>query len=154
MTNDTTEHEHPPEPAVETVPKEQYLRLAADFDNYRRRMEGELTEVAHFGATSVVREMVDVLDHVEQAIAHAPPIVREQSEWFAGFQQIGAQFLATMKKFGVERIATAAQPFDPATMEAVSMVADGPSHTVQSEVRAGYTLRGRVIRPARVVIYQ
>ncbi|MCC6934328.1 MAG: nucleotide exchange factor GrpE [Candidatus Yanofskybacteria bacterium] len=155
--DDTTPQNTEPqatEQSVETVPKEQYVRLAADFENYRKRMEQELGEVARFGATSVVREMVDVLDHLEQAIALSPPVVLEQREWFAGLQHIQAQFLATLKKFGVERIPTAQQLFDPATMEAVSMIAGGPSHTVTNEVRAGYMLHGRVIRPARVIIYE
>jgi len=115
-------------------------------------MEQQLTEVAKFGGQSVTLSMLDVLDHLDQAIAHAPPDT--PPEWFAGLRQGGEQFDETMRKLGVKRIETVGTTFDPATMEAVSMVPGGESHQVKEEVRAGYTLHERIIRPARVIIYQ
>ena len=131
---------------------EQYLRLAADFDNYRKRMEAELGEVAKFGARLVILDMLDVLDHLEQAIAHAPPDT--PSDWFHGLQQVQQQFETSIQKTGAQRIIVQDKTFDPATMEAVSMTDGGPSHQVKEEIRAGYTMHERVIRPARVIIYQ
>lgn len=138
----------------EMIEKEAYLRLAADFENYRRRMESEITDIAKFGGTRVVQEVVDVMDHLDVAVRHAPERIRAETEWFNGLERVDEQFLETMKKFGVTRIATTGQSFDPATMEAVGMVAGGKSQTVKEEVRAGYLMHERVIRPARVVIYE
>ncbi len=137
-----TKHEH----------DEKYLRLAADFENYKKRMEGELGEVAKFGASRVIIGMLDVLDHLEQAIAHAPPDTPE--EWLKGLRQVHRQFEEAVQKAGAERISSQGMTFDPVTMEAIAMEGGGPSHTVKEEVRAGYTMHGRVIRPARVIIYQ
>ncbi|HUO75586.1 MAG TPA: nucleotide exchange factor GrpE [Candidatus Paceibacterota bacterium] len=131
---------------------EKYLRLAADFDNYRKRMEGELGEVTKFGIRLVVTDMLDVLDHLEQAIAHAPPDT--PAEWLKGLKQVQRQFEAAIQKTGAKRIDSQGKKFDPNTMEAVHMVEGGPSHQVKEEVRAGFTLHDRVIRPARVIIYQ
>lgn len=138
----------------ETVEKDAFLRVVADFDNYRKRMEHESAEAAKFICTGVVLDVVDAMDHLERAIDHAPPAVQNESDWYGGLAGIGKEFLKKLKKFGVERVKSVEKSFDPATMEAVQMVEGGPSQTVQSEVRAGYTLHGRVIRPARVVVYR
>ena len=136
------------------IEKDKYLRLAADFDNYRKRIESELSDTAKFGSRSVVTDMLDVLDHLEQAIAHIPH--ESHPEWLKGLSQVKKQFESALHKAGAERIATKEQIFDPATMEAVHTV-EGPaseSQKVESEVRAGYMMHERVIRPARVVVYK
>jgi len=154
MTDDTPRPADESQTPPETVPKEQYYRLAADFENYRRAMDQQLVDMNKFGSQSVVLKMVDVMDHMDQAVAHATDAVRGETEWFKGLQKIDEQFHATLKQFGVEKIETANMQFDPVTMEAVSQVSGGESGVVQSELRAGYRMHGRVIRPARVVIYQ
>jgi molecular chaperone GrpE len=152
---------HPPEPPASTtsrgeemIEKEKYLRLAADFDNYRKRMESELADTAKFGSSRVVQEMVDVMDHLDHAVRHAPPEVIASAEWFKGLRQTDKQFLETVKKFGITRIVTVGQRFDPVTMEAISMVPGGESQKVKEEIRSGYIMHERVIRPARVIIYE
>lgn len=141
-------------PEPDTVPKEQFYRLAADFDNYRKMMDRQLVDMSTVAAQNVVLAMVDVMDHMDHAVAHATDAVKADVEWFKGLQAIDAQFHDTLRQFGVERIETTGKPFSPATMEAVSQVAGGTSGTVQSEQRTGYTMHGRVIRPARVIIYE
>lgn len=141
-----------PQTQPEVIEKERYLRLAADLENYKRATEQQMAEIAKFGASRVVLEMLDVLDLLEQAIAHAPPDT--PSEWLTGLRRVGKQFEETMGKYGVKRIEVAGKIFDPATMEAVSMTDGGESQKVKEEVRAGYTMHDRVIRPARVIIYQ
>lgn len=143
----------PAEQGNETVPKEQYYRLAADFDNYRKRMEQELADIVKFSGMRVVQEVVDTMDHLDAAVRHAADEIR-RGEWFRGLEQVDKQFLETMKKFGVERISTVGQRFDPALMEAVGMVPGGESHVVKEEVRPGYKMHERVIRAARVIIYE
>ncbi len=133
------------------IEKDKYLRLAADFDNYRKRMESEIEDTARFGTRHVLLEMLDVLDHLGKAIDHIPQ--EAHPEWLNGLQQVQKQFEAAIQKAGAERIRTDGE-FDPATMEAVQMMDGGESHHVQSEVRAGYKMHDRVIRPARVVVYK
>ena len=134
------------------IEKEKYLRLAADFDNYRKRMESELADMAKFGSRLVITDILDVLDRLEHAIAHIPQDTHP--EWLKGLQQVQRQFEAVIQKAGAKRIITDGV-FDPTTMEAVQMVeGPGESHKVQSEVRAGYTMHDRVIRPARVIVYK
>lgn len=139
------------QPEVAMIEKEKYLRLAADFDNYRRRSEEEKADLARFGSRLVVSDMLDVLDHLEQAIGHFP--AEAPPEWLKGLQQVQRQFEAALQKAGAERI-TIEGGFDPTTMEAISMVPGGESNMVKEEVRAGYTMHGKVIRPARVIVYQ
>lgn len=152
MTDDTNTQQRAP--AEDMIPKAQYYRLAADFENYKKLSEQQLVDMSKFASQSVVLQMVDVMDHVDQAIGHATETVKADATWWKGMEAIGKQFHETMAKFGVQRIETVGKAFDPATMEAVSMTDGGASQTVQSEVRAGYTMHGRTIRPARVVIYQ
>ncbi len=118
---------------------EKYLRLAADFDNYRKRMDAELAQAVKFGNTTLLLEIADVLDAIERSSAE---------------YDMGKLLEQILKKHGMERIETAGKEFDPTIMEAVSMVGGGSSHHVKEEVRAGYRMHDRVIRPARVVVYQ
>lgn len=151
--NDEPTQQPPPEAEAQTVPKEQFYRLAADFDNYRKAMDVQLVDMSKFAAQSVVLKMIDVMDHMDQAVAHATDAVKAESEWYGGLLRIDAQFHETMKQFGVERLDAIGKQFDPVSMEAVSQVDGGASGTVQSQVRAGYTMHGRVIRPARVITF-
>src|SRR5688572_9107260 len=99
------EHQNNPSASsgqTEMIEKETYLRLAADFENYKRAMDQQMGEIAKFGSSRVVLEMLDVRDLLEQAIAHAPPDT--SPEWFVGLRQVGKQFGETMQKFGVKRI--------------------------------------------------
>ncbi|MBP6886432.1 MAG: nucleotide exchange factor GrpE [Candidatus Pacebacteria bacterium] len=146
----------PAEPSAQqsdTMPKEQYYRLAADFENYRKAMDQQLIEMSKFGIQRVVLKMVDVIDLMDHAMAHATEAVRQESEWFHGLEKIDEQFHETMKEYGVVRIDCVGKLFDPATMEAISQVPGGEPDTVQSELRAGYMLHDRVIRPARVILF-
>ncbi len=141
-------------PQPEMVEKEKYMRLAADFENFRRQQLQAASDMVKFASQSVIAEMLELADMVEAAVAHAPPEVQSQAAWFAGLQHVGKRFGDDMKKYGVERIQTVGTPFDPVTMEAVSTTPGGTSHEVQSEVQSGYRMHERVIRPARVILYE
>lgn len=153
MTDDTRQSDEAAT-TPDTVPKEQYYRLAADFENYRKAMDQQLIEMNKFGSQKTVLHVVEVMDHMDHAIAHASDAVRAESEWFKGLKAIGEQFHDALKRMGVERIETGGKVFDPVTMEAIATVPGGESHAVKEEVRPGYVMHDRVIRPARVIIYQ
>ncbi len=142
------------EPQPEMIEKEKYLRLAADFENFRRQQSQLSADMAKFASQAVIAEMLELTDMVDAAVAHAPPDVQQHEAWFGGLQQVGKRFHEDMKKYGVKRIETEGKQFDPATMEAVQTMPGGVSQQVQSEVRSGYTIHERVIRPARVILYE
>ena len=138
----------------EHIPKEEYVRLAADFENYRKEQARQTAEMAKYASQSVVLEMVSVMDLVQTAVQYAPQSVKEETPWWTGLGQVEKHFEETMKRFGVMRIVTQDQQFDPATMEAISIIPGGQSGVVASEQQAGYRMHERVVRPARVVVYQ
>ncbi len=138
------------------IEQDKYLRLAADMENMRKMQANAATEMAKWSAQAVVTDMLELSDLLDTALAHAPPETADGA-WYAGLKQVAKQFLEKMKRYGVSRIDTAEKTFDPNTMEAVQMVAGGPSTgsgQVKEEVRAGYLMHERVIRPARVIICQ
>ena len=133
----------------EVVQKETYLRLAADFENYRKRTEGPQGGIAQaviMGKTAVITDILDLLDELESA--------KGQGEWTRGLELITDKFVQALSRHGLERIETVGRTFDPVTMEAIGTAPGGEANTVQSQHRAGWSLDDRVIRPARVIIYQ
>ena len=135
------------------IERETYLRLAADMDNLRKTQAHAAAEMAKWSAQAVITDMLELSDLLDTALAHAPPDANE-SAWYTGVRQVAKQFSEKMKKYGVSRIETNGTTFDPNTMEALQMVPGGVSHMVKEEVRTGYLMHERVIRPARVIIYQ
>lgn len=144
----------------ETVPRDTYLRMAADFDNAKKEHAKSLEQMAKLATVPVVSEVLGLLDTLDEALAQAPEAVRAADGWFGGIERIRQQFLDVLGRVGAERIETKGAAFDPATMEAVGTVpaspadgSGGDSNTVQAEQRAGWRMHGRVIRPARVIVY-
>ena len=115
-----------------------WKRAQADFVNYKKDEAKRLEEFVKFANESVIIEILDVVGNLELAAEHLKD---------DGLKQVIKQFEEILKKYNVERIAVAGQ-FDPALHEAVDAIDE--SHPL-IEVRAGYTMHGRVIRPARVV---
>src|SRR4030043_44993 len=136
----------------DTVSREQHLRLAADFDNYRKAAERQMEDVVKFGQVGLLTEFLDALDLVDRAIAAAPEAIRSDP-WFTGLEQVRSRFLSTLENFSIRRLEPTGTPLDPASMEVVSTVDGGPSPHVKEEIRAGYALHDRVIRPARAIGY-
>jgi molecular chaperone GrpE len=135
---------------------EEYLdhlqRLQAEFNNYRRRANQERLQAASRGKEDVLRALFPILANLHLALRHAE---QDANAIRQGVQMIWQQFESFLRDHGVERIATVGQPFDPAQHEALSTVpatADTPANTIVSEVNAGYSLDGRLLRPAHVVV--
>lgn len=143
-----------PEIKQDMVAKEDYLRVAADFENFKKEQVKLQEHMAKYASLAVVTKMLDVLDMLDQAVEKAPDTIRIEKEWFEGIENIRKAFEHTLRKAGAERMETTGAAFDPATMEAVGTAPDGDSDTVQSQQRAGWTMHGRVIRPARVIVFQ
>jgi molecular chaperone GrpE len=128
--------------------KTQQLR---EFDGFRERQQREGARQAELKAGDLLKPFLDVIDNLERAAASAEPATAE------GLRQILIQLISALEKDGCVRIAADGQPFDPATMEAVSVQA-APSpeqkNRVAAEMSGGFRLGERVLRPARVAVYR
>lgn len=130
-----------------------WKRAEADLANYRKDEAQRVQSLLKYGSESVVKEFVDVIDNFDIALKHAPPDV--SASWLEGLKQVNKQFLEVLKKHGVEKIEAVGKPFDPVLHEVIETVpGEGESHMVFEELRAGYTMHDKVIRPARVKISQ
>ena len=130
---------------------EKSQRLAAEFQNSRRRQERQLAEEMERTSAHIIRRLLPVLDDFDLALAHAPAGDETWDAWVEGVRQIRRKLYAVLEEEGLTLIPTDGA-FDPTLHEAIS---SAPSETVESghileTLRAGYTLKGRVLRPALV----
>ncbi|MBI4597453.1 MAG: nucleotide exchange factor GrpE [Candidatus Omnitrophica bacterium] len=134
--------------------KDNYLRAVAEIDNTKKRLQREKDEFAKYAAESVIRGLLPIVDSLDQALV----AVDKQSDPQAvikGVHLIYRQLLGVLEQEGVKRISTIGERFDPHLHEAAGHVpvADGAvDGTIQEEVHVGYTMHGKVIRPALVKI--
>ena len=133
--------------------KDQYLRMLADVENTRKRLAREKEEFARFAAETVVRALLPVMDSLDQALV-AVDRKSDADAVVKGVHLIHRQLHGVLEKEGVRRIPTVGEPFDPHRHEAVAQVeADGRADdTIVEEVQVGYTMHGRIIRPAMVKV--
>jgi molecular chaperone GrpE len=132
---------------------DQFTRLAADFDNYRKRVREEQEALARYGAQKTVLEILPVLDNMERGAG----TLSEKSDpkvLFDSFKIVQKQLLDRMEVLGVKKIPAIGQPFDPQFHEAVNRMEslEFPENTIMYEAQSGYTLHDKVIRPSMVVV--
>ncbi len=126
------------------------VRQLADLDNARKRIERERREDSARAVAHVIEPMLPVLDGFERALAaHSDPAYEDYRK---GFELIYRQLLEALGKFGLERIEAQGRPFDPHVHQAVERVESNEYEdgTVVEDMRHGYKLRERVLRPALV----
>ncbi len=127
-------------------------RLQAETDLLRQRARKDRDEAERMGEERVLRGLLDIIENVELGVAHAG---QDPARVLAGLNMIAEQFRMLLKRVGVERVeAVPGTPFDPSQHEAVLHMpnTEVPPGAVHSEVAAGFKLRGRLVRPARVVV--
>jgi molecular chaperone GrpE len=129
-----------------------WQRAAADFQNYKRRTEQEREEVARLANAALIINILPILDDLERALTSVDTNLAGLT-WVDGIRLIYRKFQAVLEAAGVSEIKTEGQDFDPRFHEAV-MYGEGEEGKVVSEVQRGYTLDGRVLRPAMVVVGQ
>lgn len=135
--------------------KDRHLRLAADFENNRRRSIKDREEASLFGHQNLVKELLPSVDNLERAIDHARQSGETSQEGLLeGVELVLREIVSVLSRHGVVPIEAQGQPFDPALHEAMAQVEDGsvPANTVVQVFQRGYQLRGRLLRPARVVV--
>jgi molecular chaperone GrpE len=125
-------------------------RLQAEFDNYRKRVIREQTSTLELAAEPVMRRLLEVLDEFELALLHAHEDV-DRDRFLKGIELVYAKLMDALKSEGLQRIDAEGAPFDPNLHEALMQTGDGSGDPHVAEVfRPGYTLKGRVLRPAGV----
>lgn len=134
---------------------ERYVRTAADFDNYKKRAARERQEAVKFANETLLQKLMPVLDNFEMALAaaHNAPDATVQS-LREGVTMIQQQFKAVLTEGGLEEVDATNQPFDPNFHEAVAQQAsaDTPEGQVIQQLRKGYKLKDRLLRPAMVIV--
>lgn len=127
--------------------------LAAEFDNYRKRTAREKEALVSFGNERLLRAILPFLDNLERAISQAGSTGSLEA-LLSGVRLTYDQFLAELRKFGLEQISAEGEAFDPNLHEAIAQIPwEGkPEGTVLSEGRKGYLLNGRLLRPAQVTV--
>lgn len=129
----------------------QYLRLAADFDNYRKRNEQEREALLKYGAESTLRKMLEVLDNFERGLK-AIETVDDCEKVKECYNLAYKNFTDVLTKAGLETIKAEGEVFDPNFHEAVMQTpsSDVPEHTIIAELQKGYKLGDKVLRPTLV----
>jgi len=133
--------------------RNRYLRAQADFDNFRRRSRQEKEEFAAYANTKIIEEMLPVLDIFNMALKSSENT--DTKMLLQGIEMVHRQFIGVLEKEGLQPIEAVGQTFDPNVHEAVMNIeSDQPANTVVEELRKGYRLKEKVIRPAMVKVSQ
>jgi molecular chaperone GrpE len=132
--------------------KDRYLRLAADFENYKRRTRQEQMDTIQHATSELIGRLLPVLDDLHNALEHRPEGVDEN--WVKGLELGIRKLEEAMAAHGLERIDSVGAAFDPKFHEAIGHEesAEHPEDTVVSELRRGYRIRDRVVRPSLVKV--
>jgi len=136
--------------ATETFDK--WLRLRAEFENYKKRMQKEKADLMRFGNESLLKSILPILDNLERAIDHGKGL-KENTPLLEGVELTLKQFIDTLERFGVKPVPAMGEVFDPEKHEAISyQESDQEPHRVISEVLKGYLFHERLLRPAKVIV--
>lgn len=145
---------------VETLKQERdglydrLLRKQAEFENYKKRLEREKAEFAQFASSELMRELLTTVDSFELAIRNASSEGQGSENMLHGFELIYKHLQDTLGRFGLKAVEARGQKFDPNFHQAVSTEATNEveENTVIDEMRKGYLLNGRLLRPAMVSV--
>ncbi len=132
---------------------QRFLRVAADFDNYKRRTVQEKEDLIKYSNAKIMGELLPVLDAFQLALKN-PGESQEAQNVIKGVEMLYRQIMQVLEQAGMSKIEAVGQPFDPKLHEAIMQVDDDsvPEDTVVEELRAGYVLNERVIRPSMVKV--
>jgi molecular chaperone GrpE len=134
--------------------RERHLRLAAEYDNYRKRATRERTELGDRAQAGLVSRLLDVLDDMDRLSVDGSAASGEQLRQAVAL--VDKKLWKELQAAGLERIDPVGEPFDPSVHEAVSIVpppSPEQDHQVSATFQAGYRFKGTLVRPARVQVY-
>jgi molecular chaperone GrpE len=131
---------------------DKWLRLRAEFENFKKRVQKEKADLMKFGNESLLKNMLPILDNLERAVDHGKE-VKQNAPLLEGVEITLKQFLNTLERFGVKAVPAVGEVFDPEKHEAVSQAeSDQEPNRVISEIQKGYLFHDRLLRPAKVVV--
>ena len=136
--------------------RDKYLRLAAEYDNFRKRTARERQEAHLRGQGDMLKGMIDALDDLGR-FAHVDPSTTDAKTVVDGVEMVEKKLLKTLAGHGMEIVNPVGQPFDPALHEAVMTepaASKDEDHVVARVFQVGYLFNGQLLRPARVVVKQ
>lgn len=134
--------------------QERHLRLAAEFDNFRKRIARERLELADRAQAALVIRLLEILDDMDRIVTSEPSTA--VASVLEGMVLVDRKLRKELEAAGLERIEPSGQPFDPAFHEAVSVLApptEENDHVVAATFQVGYKFKGTLVRPARVQVY-
>lgn len=134
---------------------ERLVRTTADFENFKKRAARERAEAAQYANVSLLQKILPALDNFEMALAAAQNAQGDKlAALQSGVTMIQQQLKSVLAETGLEEVDAAGKPFDPALHEAISQQesADVPEGRVLQQIRKGYKLRDRLLRPAAVIV--
>lgn len=134
--------------------KDQAIRVKADAQNVRRRAEQDVEKAHKFALDKFAKELLPVIDGLEKAVEAEIASGNEMNPLREGVEMTLSMFLSSIQKFNLEQVDPVGQPFDPSLHEAMSMVEvpNAEPNTVIAAMQKGYTLNGRLVRPAMVMV--
>jgi len=133
--------------------QDRYLRLAAEFENYKKRAQRDQEEYSQYANERLLKALLPVLDNLQRALQHADHS-HNTNGLVQGLELTCKQYLDIVSRFGVRPIPSVGLPFDPAVHQAVATV-EAKGHvpnTVMEELEKGYYFHDRVLRPATVTV--
>lgn len=136
--------------------REKYLRLAAEYDNFRKRMVRERQEIGARAQADLVKQLIDALDDLAR-FAHVDPATLDTASVVRGVDLVERKVLKALTGAGLQVVNPLDQAFDPAVHEAVSTepaLSPEDDHVVARVYEPGYVFNGQLLRPARVVVKQ
>jgi len=134
---------------------DQLLRATADFENFKKRVTREKQDAVKFGNEVLLQSLIPVLDNFDMAMAAAQNAGEASGQSLrAGIEMVYQQMRKALADAGLEEVEAAGKPFDPNLHEAISQVetTDVPEGQVVQQLRKGYKLRDRLMRPATVIV--
>ena len=129
--------------------KTRYLRLQQDFENYRRRTGEDVTEAKSNGEASAVEALLPIFDDLSRAIDAG---VKDPATLLPGLSSVRENFLKTVAGFGVETVSGKGETFDPTVHEALGVQPGDEDDKILEVFQTGFVLKGKLIRPARVIV--
>ncbi len=134
--------------------RDRLLRLQADFENTRKRLEKEKQDFTRFANEGIIIELLNTLDDLERAVELAESHHQDLPAFLKGVEMILVHLYEMLKEHGVKPIEAMGKLFDPTVHEALMQAEDNavPEHTVIEELQKGYLLNDRVIRTAKVKV--
>jgi len=150
--------QQPADPEVQAARDEaeanfaRYQRLAADFENYKRRSRQDLTDRTQFANEELLRKLLPLRDNLQRALEHAPEGI--DRNWFEGIKLVIRQFDDVLQAQGLSTIPAVGEKFDPAQHEAIASeeTDEHEEGTIVEEMQPGYRLHNRVLRPTLVKV--